>query len=114
MNSDVKLKELLLKNATHPLVQRYVKAIGGQTALDYKVTEPGPVVEIRDIYKRRARLNQKRHGTIEGFDELIPALDAENDASIVVHVLEIQGEAFTVFTNVSTTRLIGLLVTHKK
>ena len=64
--------------------------------------------EIRAIYRRLAELNRKRQGSVEGFGELMPTLDTESDEELVVHAVDTEKEAFTIFTNVPTTRLIGL------
>jgi hypothetical protein len=114
MSSNTLLEDLLLKNSSRDLARRCLNALSKQTSADYKSTRPVPLNEIRDIYSRRARLNKKRNGPVEGFDELIPALNVESEDSIVVHGFETDQEAFTIFTNASMTRLIGVLISQIK
>ena len=106
------LEKLLTKESSDALARRCLNALGRQPRAEYKATDPIPLDEIRHIYARRAALNRKRQGTVEGFDELEPALQAETGDSVVVHGFQADDEAYTVFTNPDVTKLVGILVSH--
>ncbi len=114
MSREALLQDLLLKSGNSSLAQRCLQALSSRVYANYESTGPVPIGEIRDIYLRRARLNEKRNGPVEGFDELVPELEAATEDSVVVHGFEAGREAFTIFTNASVTRLIGLLLSHIK
>ena len=111
MNSPASLKALL-SQATSDLAKRGFKALASGSCVDYHVTEPVAREEIRGIYSRRAKLNSQRQGNVEGFEELLPSLNKETDSELLIHAFETDREAFTVFTDVAMTKLMGLLISH--
>lgn len=112
MSSQAALEHLLLNAANHALARRAVRALGGPVSV--KSTRPVNVGEVRDIYLRRAITNERKGGPVEGFDELVPALKRETEATVVVHGFETPQEAFTIFTDSSVTRLVGILISPVK
>src|SRR5947209_374641 len=110
MNTETLLRKLLLDNASNDLVRRCMIAFDNRASNSYKSTPPCPIKEIRDIYTRRATIDKDKRGVVEGFDQLIPALNVETDAELIVHGYDTGKESFTIFTNTSTTRLIGVLI----
>jgi hypothetical protein len=111
MNSSLLLRGLL-NEATSELAKRGLTALASGSVSGYQVTKPVATEEIRQIYSRRAKLNSQKSGTVEGFEELLSALNGETDPDLLIHGFEAGSEAFTVFTNVAITRLIGLLISH--
>ena len=111
VNSLAPLKALL-SQATSDLAKRGFNALAMESCVDYHVTEPVATKEIREIYSRRARLNSRKSGSVEGFEELLPSLNKETDSELLIHAFETDREAFTVFTDVAMTKLMGLLISH--
>src|SRR6266404_1966730 len=101
-----KLKELLVKEGND--LARSCLEILTRSTLGLTSTEI-PIKNARDIYSRRAKLNEDRRGPISGFEELIPRLLAENVERVGIHKIEAGEEWFFAFTDPNVTRLLGLL-----
>lgn len=76
----------------------------------------GPLVEVRAIYHKRFKAHKAGllSKTIEGFEELMPALDSATDAVLTSCSLETQEEHFAVFADSSLTKLFGILIVKNK
>ena len=109
-----RLRGLLLANATSALARKCLEASRDEASFNYISTRPLPFAQVRQIYARRAALNKKRHGAVEGFDELLAAFESETGQTAVVHLLEAAGGTFTLITDESTQRLIGILSSEGK
>jgi hypothetical protein len=54
------------------------------------------------------------NGLVEGFDALLPALQAASVPLVKLHSLEFVSHWYVVFTNEATSELVGILKSPKK
>jgi hypothetical protein len=96
------------------LARRCLDALSDNARSNYISTGPIPAEQAIRIYKVRAEINREKPGLIEGFDELLKDLSVEKENLVEIHAFEGHEEVFVVFTNPSTTRLIGILIIKGK
>ena len=104
---------LLKQEPENNLAERCCNALIEKTSASIISTGPLPINHVRRIYGVRAKTNNENAGAVEGFDELIRSLDKEKNEIINIHSFEAEDNAFTVFTNESCTKLLGLLISRK-
>ena len=109
------LISLLKVNQNNPLAADCLKQISEASEVRYLEGGLASLNHIIDIYSRRARVNSElNQGMVKGFDELLPALKALTIPSVQLHSLEFLSQWFTVFTDASTSALLGILKSPKK
>ena len=104
---------LLKQEPENNLAERCCNALIEKASASIISTGSLPIDHVRRIYGVRAETNNENVGAVEGYDELIRSLDEEKDETINIHSFEAEGKAFTVFTNESCTKLLGLLISRK-
>jgi hypothetical protein len=109
MNNNEPLISLLRREKTDIIVAKCLALLSTGTGVIETETNPVPLHEIRNTYARRAQGNRIRNSHIEGFDKLIPSLNTSKETLVVVHVIRVGEETFSVFTDPSSTTLIGIL-----
>jgi len=72
-----------------------------------------PLAQALDIYSVRARINAKRGGKVEGYSELLAALEAAAIPSVRLHLLEFLSHWYIAFTDEPATHLLGVLKSPK-
>ena|ERR1700687_3393156 len=108
------LSALLLKEeSTNNFARRCRNVLEERPSVSIISTGPLPIDHVRRIYRLRAETSKEKGGVVEGFDELLRSLDKEDDQTIEIYGLEAEGEAFTVFTNPSFTKLLGVLISKE-
>ena len=107
-----RLAKLLLQNATRGDVWQtgYDLSLKGSLP-KYRSTRNIPLQEAVDIYYRRFKLAQAKNFNLAGFDNLIKALQTETEKNVRVHSFGVGERTCAVFTNPSTSRLIGIVIT---
>jgi hypothetical protein len=107
-----KLEKLVAKNGSNELAQRCLVALRDETSIVYPSTGLLSTQYVSRISKRRAKLNSKKPAHTEGFADLIKGLDAEPEKSVEIYAVGVGKEVFSIFTNASVTKLIGILVSR--
>ena len=103
-----KLKSLLKNISSNDAnIMNCVNVLESDAAKNYQVGGEVPIREVIDIYKRRYELNDNKN--IKGFPELMKALYAENDKSVIIHSFCYGDETYLIFTNSKISELIGIL-----
>ncbi len=72
-----------------------------------------PLNNVRNIYQRRAMINEEEGGQVRGYEQLIPSLKREKESPVTIHIIETSTTWWLVFTDPTTTRLIGVLSSPK-
>ena len=97
-----------LKKRTLKTQHNNLRAIAPQV---YYVSNPGsiPTKDLCYIYTVRAKINQEKQGTIEGYETLIPVLTNTFEEELRLYEVSAPEEWFLIFTDPTTTRWIGML-----
>ena len=113
MNSLVKqIKQLLQENAASSLVQRCLDALSDKASLSLKSTSPLPIQHVSRTIAIRAKINAEGLDLVEGFDDILKALNTETDESVVSYFFEENKKVFMIFTNLSVSKLFGVLISN--
>ena len=111
---DTNLTNLLVANQSNPIAADCLERISQGDELRIGADCLLPIAHTVDIYSTRARINAKRGGMVEGYDELLPALKSASVSSVRLYSLEFLSHWFVVFTDDSSSNLFGVLRSPKK
>ena len=103
-----RLKQLLLDSAQHEqeeLIQASCQALVAHHSV-YYVTSRVLTKNLLEIYERRSKYKDL---PAKGFQIILPALKATNDTYTRIHGFACDRFDYTIFTNVATTTLLGIL-----
>ncbi len=107
------IRELLVKNNTSSLVKRCLDVMSEDSFLTFKSTGPLPIEHVRRTTEVRAKTNAQGRGLVEGYDELLRGLKEETDCSVQIYFFDARGDSFTILTDSSTSRLLGVLISRE-
>lgn len=81
---------------------------------DFYVNDPIRTAQLKGIYIRRYKgYTRKKLGNILGWDTLIKGLTNETDDYLIIYSIEFNDQAYKIFTDIQTERLVGALCVHK-
>lgn len=107
-----RLKQLLFESAQHEqqkLIQASCQALVAHHPMHY-VTGKVLTKNLLDIYERRSKYKDL---PAKGFDVVLPALKATNETHTRIHGFACDRIDYTIFTNVATTKLLGILTVEE-
>ena len=105
---DAQLRDILETSETS-LAKECLTVLASEKLKEVTKSAPTGAVELLNIYSKRARLSIAKGQKIRGYEELVPALSAENESLLRGYVLAFEKQKFVFFTDADTTRLIGSL-----
>jgi hypothetical protein len=113
--TDSRFLNLLDQNRDNTIVSDCLGRISQAGEVRYGASMVVHLKEIIDIYSVRAQINAELNdGVVEGFDELIPALQDAPGPSVKLQALEFVTHWFVVFSDESMSYLFGILKSPKK
>lgn len=96
------------------LVQRCLTASQANSSLISPPGQPTKTQELLHIYRRRVEMDKTQSvPVIDGGDQLLEALYQEQDERIITYGIESQKEHYVIFTDIDSTRLVGLISVQK-
>ena len=105
------LRILLKQGSEEWVTQSCRDALSDPSLGSVATTGPLPIEHVRRIY--RVRVDTSEPGAVEGFEALLNSLDAENYELVNIHSFEANKKVFSVFTDDSATKLIGILISKQ-
>ena len=100
---------LLKQNHFHPLVLDTEAAFGDSHFFELPAAQGIPIDAVRNIYKARAEINKDKQCGVQGYDELLDALSTTSEPLITIHSYLTYEAKFSVFSDVDSQELIGIL-----
>ena len=100
---------LLEQSRFHPLALEAEAAFRDDRFFELPVAHGIPIEAARRIYKVRAEINRDKHCGVQGYEELIDALDATSEARITIQSFMTDTEKFNVFSDAASKTLMGIL-----
>ena len=110
----IQLADLLTSSSDNEIAAECLERIRRDEDVRYRDDYLIPLTQVIDIYSVRARINADRGGKVEGYELLLPALEAAPVLSVRLHSLEFFTHWFVAFTDESSTRLFGILKSPKQ
>ena len=99
----------ILRGSDDPIAAECLTALTRQQIEEVFSTSDVLAKDLFNIYSVRARINESKGSPIKGYERLTPALRAEGDAKLRVHIIRFREQGFVVFTDSSVARLVGIL-----
>ena len=103
-----RLQQLLSKSSQHnqrESVQSAYKAMKENYLVRYE-TGKELTKNLLEIYERRSKYEKR---TAQGFETVLPTLRTSEERDIRIHGFEANDDAFVFFTDVTTTKLLGII-----
>jgi hypothetical protein len=107
------LTNLLASSADNQIAVECSEWISRGDDLRHGASVSLPLAQAIDIYSVRARINAARGGNVEGYEQLLPALEGAALSSVRLHALEFLSHWFIAFTDEAITCLLGILKSRK-
>lgn len=110
----IQLTNLLTAGVGNPIAAECLERIKREESLKYRDDCLIPLAQTLDIYSTRAKINAKRGGKVEGYDQLLPSLEGASVPSVRLHVLEFLSHWYIAFTDETSSHLFGILKSKKQ
>ncbi len=108
MNAGQQLADLLKQRLEDRLVFQLLEDLS-KLLPSLHTTGTISVEHLQSVYHIRAVINERGRNLIQGFEELLPVLDAV-EGQVVIHILQEQEELrWLVFSDEAMTQFIGIL-----
>ena len=105
----MQLTNLLKSSLDNPLAADCLARLEREGDFKYRGDFLIPLALAIGVYSARARGNADRGGRVEGYEHLMPALEAAAVLTVRLHTLEFCSHWFVAFTDESSAHLFGIL-----
>jgi hypothetical protein len=112
--STIQIIQLLQEHAINNLARQCLDALSDEESSNLQTTGPLPIKHVHRVLAVRAKTNEEGSRSVEGFDDVLEALKKEFDDSVNVYFFDGDQDSFTILTDRSTTRLLGVLISKDK